>query len=85
MIETVEDPENKETNKDDIDEVGEFSSIETIRNSQEPVEGRDCLLLKLILLLHIKNFSQFPMIPSRNPISSQESSSPGIQPLLLEE
>ena len=40
MIEIREDVENEETHKDDIDEVGEFSSIETIRNSQKPVEGR---------------------------------------------
>ena len=40
MIEIGEDAENGETHKDDIDEVGRFSSIETIKNSQEPVEGR---------------------------------------------
>ena len=60
MIEIGEDAENRETHKDDIDEVGKFSSIKIIRNSQEPEEGWDHLLLKLLLLLHNKKLLPIP-------------------------
>ena len=61
-MKSVEDAENG-THKDNTDKVGEFSSIEILRNSgtvRKPVEGRDRLLLELLLLLHNKKLLPTP-------------------------
>ena len=55
MIEAVvETAEYKQAHKESANEVGQISSIDTIRNHHEPGEGRNPLLPKLLPSLPIK-------------------------------